>query len=245
MLFSITNTSKNITTHCGVLEFSAEEGRMYIPFWMQQHLQLKPGEIVVVKNATLPKGTYVKIRPQQKAFIEITDPKAVLENKLRNFSALTKGDTIIINYNNTDYCIDIIDVAANNQPVNAISIVETDVQVEFERPLDMPPSPIPSQQPKMDFIAPPVKKKKEEKKEEEKPKFIPFFGTGRRIDGKVVKPSTPPQQQYVTSTKEEKQSSSFVLGGSSYQKKETPKKKVEQSGEKKFVAFQGRGRTLK
>jgi ubiquitin fusion degradation protein 1 len=35
MLFRITNGQNGKHTHCGVLEFSAEEGRVYIPFWMQ------------------------------------------------------------------------------------------------------------------------------------------------------------------------------------------------------------------
>jgi ubiquitin fusion degradation protein 1 len=35
MLFRITNGQNGKYTHCGVLEFSAEEGRVYIPFWMQ------------------------------------------------------------------------------------------------------------------------------------------------------------------------------------------------------------------
>ena len=34
MLFKLTNKSKNRLSHCGVLEFSAEEGRCYIPHWV-------------------------------------------------------------------------------------------------------------------------------------------------------------------------------------------------------------------
>lgn len=34
IMFKITNTKKNLISHCGVLEFSAEEGRVYIPFWV-------------------------------------------------------------------------------------------------------------------------------------------------------------------------------------------------------------------
>lgn len=235
MLFSVTNNAKQITTHCGVLEFSAEEGRVYMPFWMQQHLQLKPGEIVSIKNAVLPKGDYVKLRPQQKAFIEISDPKAVLENKLRHFSCLTKGDTIMIHYNNNQYLIDVLEVCGKNGPANAISIVETDVKVDFERPLDMPESPI--EEPKIEY--PIITKKKSEPKKEEKPGFVPFSGVGRRIDGKQVKPIEPvvEQQPKQTVTK----NNSFVFG-----KKDSKPSKTEKKEEPpKWTAFCGRGRSLK
>ena len=33
MLFELTNVALNKKTHCGVLEFSAEEGRCYMPFF--------------------------------------------------------------------------------------------------------------------------------------------------------------------------------------------------------------------
>ena len=34
MLFKLTNRSMNRETHCGVLEFVAEEGLIYIPYWV-------------------------------------------------------------------------------------------------------------------------------------------------------------------------------------------------------------------
>ena len=38
MLFEIKNDFIGKVTHCGVLEFSAEEGWCYMPFWMMQNL---------------------------------------------------------------------------------------------------------------------------------------------------------------------------------------------------------------
>ncbi|VDQ12493.1 unnamed protein product [Trichobilharzia regenti] len=34
MLFKLTNQQANRTTHCGVLEFVADEGRIYVPYWV-------------------------------------------------------------------------------------------------------------------------------------------------------------------------------------------------------------------
>ncbi len=72
-------------THAGVLEFIAEEGRVYIPQWMMKSLNVNEGELLQVKSTTLPKGKFVKIQPQHVDFLDITDPKAVLENAFRSF----------------------------------------------------------------------------------------------------------------------------------------------------------------
>jgi hypothetical protein len=34
MLFNVTNRSSGSSSHCGVLEFIAEEGLMYMPYWV-------------------------------------------------------------------------------------------------------------------------------------------------------------------------------------------------------------------
>jgi ubiquitin fusion degradation protein 1 len=38
MLFELRNDAIEKKTHCGVMEFSAEEGRCYMPFWMMQNM---------------------------------------------------------------------------------------------------------------------------------------------------------------------------------------------------------------
>lgn len=34
MLFKLTNAKKNRVSHAGVLEFVADEGKVYIPYWV-------------------------------------------------------------------------------------------------------------------------------------------------------------------------------------------------------------------
>ena len=65
-----------------------------------QNLVIEEGDIASIKSATLPKGTYVKLQPHTQDFLDITNPKAVLETTLRGYSCLTKGDTICLPYNN-------------------------------------------------------------------------------------------------------------------------------------------------
>ena len=55
-----------------------------------------------------------------------------LETTLRNFSCLTTGDSIMVAYNNKKYYIDIVET----KPSSAISIIETDCEVDFAPPLD-------------------------------------------------------------------------------------------------------------
>ncbi|CAL0316941.1 unnamed protein product [Lupinus luteus] len=55
----------------------------------------------------------------------------VLETTLRNFFCLT-GDSIMVAYSNNKYYLDIIE----SKPANAISIIETNCEVDFAPPLD-------------------------------------------------------------------------------------------------------------
>lgn len=66
--------------------------------------------------------------------IELT-PYHSLEKALRNFSTLTIGDMVQINYNNKIYQIQVLDVKPHNEEHSGISIVETDLEVDFAPPV--------------------------------------------------------------------------------------------------------------
>lgn len=131
MLFELCNESMGKKTHCGVLEFSAEEGRCYIPFWMMQNLFMEEGGLLKVKNVSLDKATFVKFRAQSCDFLDISNPRAVLEVTLRKFTCLSVGDCICIKHSDRNYFIDVREVVPNG----AASIIETDCSVDFEEPL--------------------------------------------------------------------------------------------------------------
>merc|ERR1712023_346645 len=132
MIFEISNPQYNEhKLHCGVLEFIAQEGMVYLPFWMMENLNLHEGDILFLRSATIAKGQYVKLQPQTSDFLKISNPKAVLETTLRHFSALTRGQTFRINYNKKKYDIGVVDVKGERGENNAICIIEADVQVDF------------------------------------------------------------------------------------------------------------------
>ena len=128
MLFEL--RSANGKTHCSVLEFTATEGTCYIPFWMMQNLVLEEGELLCVKNVSLPKATFVKLKPLSADFLNISNTRAVLEKQLRRFSCVTVGDQICLPYNNKKYYIQVQDV----KPSNAACIIECDCNVDFDEP---------------------------------------------------------------------------------------------------------------
>lgn len=134
MLFELSNEASGVTTHSGVLEFVAEEGRAYLPQWMMSTLQLSPGLLLKISNCDLPLGNFVKIEPQSVDFLDITDPKAVLENVLRKFSTLTVNDIIEINYNDSIYGIKVLEAKPESSS-HGVCVVETDLETDFAPPV--------------------------------------------------------------------------------------------------------------
>lgn len=136
MLFELTPHNGQQKLHSGVLEFVAEEGQMYAPFWMMENMGLNEGDLLTVRNACLDKGTYVKFRPQSKSFIDLANPRAVLERTLAKYACLSKGETIRIFYNDRVYDIDVMELKSAKGDAVAVSIIEADVNVDFDAPAD-------------------------------------------------------------------------------------------------------------
>jgi len=164
---------------------------------MMQNLLIEEGGLIKVKNVSLRKATFVKFKPLSVDFLEISNPKAVLETKLRKFTCLTVGDQICIQHSDKTYYLEIRDV----QPNGAASIIETDCNVDFEEPLGYKESlekekkinsssgggsngvaPTPSNIPRT------LQKAKAETAEAANV-FKPFSGSGFRIDGREAKNS--------------------------------------------------------
>ncbi|XP_050368743.1 uncharacterized protein LOC126786834 isoform X1 [Argentina anserina] len=264
MLFELNNSSAGRVTHCGVLEFVADEGLIYVPYWMMENMLLQEGDIVQVKNKSLVKGTYVKLQPHTKDFLDISNPKAILETTLRSYSCLTTGDTIMVPYNNKKYYINIVEA----KPSSAISIIETDCEVDFAPPLDY----VEPEKPTSSTLAKKRTQEAEEEPVQKVARFNPFTGSARRLDGKPSTESIAPvsspvleqhQSESENGTKESKPSTSasrqlsgkLVFGSNPNQPtKEAPKvapktkessEKAEDEKETKFQAFTGKKHSLK
>ncbi|XP_076232863.1 ubiquitin fusion-degradation 1-like isoform X2 [Calliopsis andreniformis] len=177
MLFKLTNKKTNRITHCGVLEFVADEGKVYLPYWMMHNLLLEEAELINVESVSLPVARFSRFQPQSEDFLDITNPKAVLENGLRNFACLTTGDVIAIKYNQKIYEMCVLET----RPGPAVSIIECDMNVEFAPPVG--------------YVEPEQDVKKEDEPVDladlmpAPAGFVPFKGEGNRLDGKKRKDS--------------------------------------------------------
>lgn len=183
MLFSVSHPSRATQTHAGVQEFIADEGMCYLPYWMMQNLLLKEGDLVHITNTSLPKGSFVKLQPVSSDFLDIHNPRAVLENSLRNFATLTVGDCIVIDYNSKKYEIEIIEC----KPAKAISIIEADVNVDFAPPKDYKEPTRPSDSGGGNQYQNKEEAEQEPEPMEEEPASKLFGGSGQRVDGKAIK----------------------------------------------------------
>ena len=102
---------------------------------MLQTLHLDPGDLLQIKSTDLPPGNFIKIQAQSPTFLEITDPKAVLENAFRNFACLTKGDIFTFAYNDAVYEMAVLETKPDIAAKGAISVLETDLEVDFATPV--------------------------------------------------------------------------------------------------------------
>uniref|UniRef100_A0A663DZW3 Ubiquitin recognition factor in ER-associated degradation protein 1 n=4 Tax=Neoaves TaxID=3078114 RepID=A0A663DZW3_AQUCH len=237
MLFKLTNKNSDRMTHCGVLEFVADEGICYLPHWMMQNLLLEEGGLVQVESVNLQVATYSKFQPQSPDFLDITNPKAVLENALRNFACLTTGDVIAINYNEKIYELRVMET----KPDKAVSIIECDMNVDFDAPLG--------------YKEPERSAQHEETTDVEADHsgyvsdigFRAFSGSGNRLDGKKkgVEPSPSPIKP--GDIRRGIPNYDFKIGRITFIRNSRPlvKKIEEDESGSRFIAFSGEGQSLR
>jgi len=92
---------------------------------MMNNLLLQEGGLVTLESVSMPTAEFAKFQPQSVDFLDITNPKAVLERALRTFACLTEGDMVAINYNNKRYEMCVLET----KPAKAVSIIECDMNV--------------------------------------------------------------------------------------------------------------------
>jgi ubiquitin fusion degradation protein 1 len=78
-MLKLTNKKTNRIMHCGVLEFVADEGKVFLPCWMMHNLLHEEEVSLQVESVSLPVATFSRFQPQSRDFLDITNQKAVLE----------------------------------------------------------------------------------------------------------------------------------------------------------------------
>lgn len=248
MTFKIINPFLEKFTHCGVLEFSGEEGNVYLPKWMMDSLLLQQGQVVNIEYTELSKAKSLKIQPHNTKFImNLLDPKEVMEKILKDFTCVTVGDTITVNHENQSYNIDIVEARPKKA---AVSLYETDCELEFEKPLDY------KEPEKIKAKVEQVEELKDTTNLEKDAVFKPFTGVSRRLDGQVSVPPVVANEDDTNRVVDSRKRARMVVCGldgncSAVKKKakteetENAKNKTKDNNEeKKFQPFTGKKYTL-
>ena len=239
MLFKLTNENSSKFTHCGVLEFLTDDGVACIPKWMMNNLLLNEGEELHVQSCSLPIATYAKFQPQSIDFLDISNPKAVLENALRNYACLTKGDIIAIQYNGVQYELLVQDV----KPGCAVCIIECDLDLEFQAPVGYQPPDLPEKKhPQAKSISTELQIKVEEYMKEHA-SFTAFQGLGKRLVGKKMNGDGNDQEFDIRSIQRGLPNEKWSFGWIDYIRNNEPLLKVDKDN--KFEAFTGKGENLR
>ncbi|KAL8532606.1 hypothetical protein ACS0TY_008986 [Phlomoides rotata] len=163
-MFKIEGFNSDKISHCGVLQFDAEEGFVHVPDWMMKNLNLREEAHVILRHTRLSRGVFMKLQPHTTSFIELANPKSVLEQGLRGFTCLSRGDTFMIKHGERDFYFDVLEVA----PGDAISLIDTDCVLDFAPPLDYKESKMAEN---VGHLVENVKM------------FRPFSGRAHRLDG--------------------------------------------------------------
>ena len=154
MFFKVSNKEMQFGIVCGVHEFSAPPGICHVPFHIMNNIGIREGQEVEIEKICLVQGTYMKLRPHKTEFINLSNPKAVLERIMsRDYPVVSQGQTIELYYEELDckYLIDIVET----KPASIISIVNTDINIDFDQPLDyVEPPPQPKYSPPQKPLSP-------------------------------------------------------------------------------------------
>lgn len=129
--------SSDITTHCGVREFSATEGTIGLPpKVINSLLKHADGSIsdlhsVSIVYTRLPKITNAKFAPvmttSSESIFQVGPIKLVLEENLRSHSTLSVGDHVSVWHRGRRYELRVMEL----QPESSGSLFNADVEVEF------------------------------------------------------------------------------------------------------------------
>lgn len=133
LFFKISNKETMFGQVCGVEEFSAPPGVCHIPYQVMNEISVQEGATVKIELFCPPCGTHVKFRFHKSKYLEMEDPKSVLERIMSSdYPVITQGQTIVLNDMNTLYYVDVVET----QPTEVIQIINTNLNVDFDQPLD-------------------------------------------------------------------------------------------------------------
>ena len=178
LFFKITFGEKSIT--CGMLEFT-DDDNIYMPYWLMQNLYpIKEGDMVFIEIVNIPKADIITVQPHDTKFLLIEDHKKVLEDNLSKFTTINKDSTIAIYYKNIPYELNIIDT----KPSNSVSIINTDVKIDFKEPVDYVDQSFNFNSNGTNIITKKPRLDDNDIEDNNSSEFVPFSGKGYKLGNK-------------------------------------------------------------
>jgi len=185
MFFKVSNKEIEFGIVCGVQEFSAPPGICHIPYHIMNNIAVTEGGQVEIEKVSPAQGTYMKLRPHKTEFINLDNPRTILEKIMsRDYPVVSQGQTLELYSKELDkkYLVDIVET----KPEEVIGIVNTDINIDFEQPLDyVQPSPAtPPATPPAIPIVNKIINREAQLKSMQGPiakHFIPFSGQGNTL----------------------------------------------------------------
>jgi len=116
-------------TYCGVQDFTADDGLIYIPNHLLDLLAINGCDVVNVKYINnVPKGEFVVIEPLHKEIFDIQDLDKFLEKIISGYCVLYQNQVINFKYEDNNYKILIKKIkAVDDIETNLIDVVNTDL----------------------------------------------------------------------------------------------------------------------
>lgn len=168
IIFRIDNNGTGMSLYVGIKKWHnelGEENVAYLPEWIIVSLGLDYDRPINLVPTTLPKASYIKINGFTNFVVDCQCRDDLLEIALREHPVINIGQTVNID----EYIVAITEIKdSDGNNVDAACILNVDLAVDFDRPVDYvtpPPSPSPP---------PPAP--------EPDGKFVPFSGKGYKLN---------------------------------------------------------------
>ena len=135
LFFNIKNIQTQFGIVCGVHEFTAPPGVCHMPYHIMSLLGIDEGTTVHIELNECVGGDFVKFRFHTSKFASIPDSKKLLEKIIsKDYPVISTGQTLLLNHKETGeiYNIDVLET----KPVECIKILNSNINVDFDTPLD-------------------------------------------------------------------------------------------------------------
>ena len=137
------STRTGLKSYVGVRQFTSQKDTIEIPIWLSNQLSIFGNEIITLQLIeNIPKGKYIKLRPETEDFFDVPEYESCLEAKLSLFPLLYQGMTIVVNIIDKKYSIKIQDIdmdwenfdfekGTSSLELNVIDVINTDINVDI------------------------------------------------------------------------------------------------------------------